>query len=297
MRSAALALAVAIALSPAAASAQSPALMKQLTEASAPRLTERYGAAALQYGELRLPPGKGPFPVAVMIHGGCWTKGFSTVREFAALSDAVTAAGFATWNLEYRQVGDPGAGWPGTFQDWAAGADHLRTLARTQPLDLKRVIAVGHSAGALGAFWLAARPKLPANSPVRGARPLALKAVVAIDGPTDLARFVGRDAQVCGSPVIAGLMGGAPGAVRDDRYHQASPYEQLPLRVRQLIVNSQVSRPTDGEFHRETATKAGDDVRVLSIKNGDHFDVISPWTEHGREVVAFIRAQALPEKR
>ncbi|HKJ03444.1 MAG TPA: hypothetical protein VJ997_13345, partial [Longimicrobiales bacterium] len=31
-----------------------------------------YGADSLQYGELRLPAGSGPFPVAVVIHGGCW---------------------------------------------------------------------------------------------------------------------------------------------------------------------------------------------------------------------------------
>jgi len=32
-----------------------------------------------QFGDLRLPPGKGPFPVVVVIHGGCW---YSTVQQF-----------------------------------------------------------------------------------------------------------------------------------------------------------------------------------------------------------------------
>ncbi|HUF31378.1 MAG TPA: hypothetical protein VMM77_12070, partial [Gemmatimonadaceae bacterium] len=31
-----------------------------------------YGSDSLQFGELRLPRGAGPFPVAVVIHGGCW---------------------------------------------------------------------------------------------------------------------------------------------------------------------------------------------------------------------------------
>jgi acetyl esterase/lipase len=37
-------------------------------------------------------------------------------------------------------------------------ADHLQWLAKTEPLDLTRVIAVGHSAGGHAAAWLTARP-------------------------------------------------------------------------------------------------------------------------------------------
>jgi acetyl esterase/lipase len=61
----------------------------------------------------------------------------------------------ATWSLEYRRIGNPGGGWPGTFADVAEGADHLRVLARTYPLDPNRVIVIGHSAGGHLALWLA----------------------------------------------------------------------------------------------------------------------------------------------
>src|SRR5688572_17879278 len=37
----------------------------------APNLVAPYGTDSLQFGELRLPTGAGPFPVAVVIHGGC----------------------------------------------------------------------------------------------------------------------------------------------------------------------------------------------------------------------------------
>ena len=150
---------------------------------STPTVVESYGTSPWEVGELRVPPGKGPFPVAIVIHGGCWTKGFAQMRNTSALADALTRDGVATWNIDYRQVGDEGGGWPGTFQDWGAGADHLRSLAHRYPLDLGRVIAVGHSAGAHAALWLAAREKLPAASAIRGARPLRIRAAVAIDGP------------------------------------------------------------------------------------------------------------------
>ena len=98
-----------------------------------------YGDDPLQFGDLRLPPGDGPHPVVVVIHGGCWRSDFN-LDYIGAFSDALTRSGVATWTLEYRRVGDPGGGWPGTLQDVASGVDHLRSVARDHPLDLDRVI-------------------------------------------------------------------------------------------------------------------------------------------------------------
>ena len=112
-----------------------------------PHEVHRYGPAPQHYGQLRLPEGAGPFPVAVVVHGGCWTKGFATLANTAPLASALAERGIASWNIEYRQLGEPGAGWPGTFQDWGMATDALRDLAEEHPVDLSRVVTVGHSAG------------------------------------------------------------------------------------------------------------------------------------------------------
>ena len=179
--------------------------------ASMPTKTEAYGPDPLQVGDLRVPKGSGHFPVAIIVHGGCWTKGFATLSYMSPLASALTDAGIPTWNIEYRQVGDAGGGWPGTYLDWAAASDHLRILAKSYPLDLKRIIAVGHSAGASGAFWIAARTSMNADNEIRGSSPIKVIAGVAIDGPVDLGGFIGDDAEVCQKPVIAPFMGGTPG--------------------------------------------------------------------------------------
>jgi len=256
--------------------------------ATEPAVTAAYGSDPLQVGELRLPAGKGPFPVAVVIHGGCWTKGFATKRHTAAMASALTRRGLATWNVEYRQVGDPGAGWPGTFLDWGAATDHLRALAKTHPIDLSRVVVTGHSAGAHAALFVAARPKLPAGSEIRGADPLKVKAAVAIDGPGDLVPFVGADAQICGRPVIEPLMGGGPAAV-PARYAQGSPAALLPLGVRQTLVSSsRVLTPEAAEAYRAAATAAGDKVDVRVMADTGHFEPIAPGTAEWAEVEALI---------
>ncbi len=63
-----------------------------------------YGADPLQFGDLRLPKGNGPHPVAIVIHGGCWLAAFADLQLMAPLSDALTLAGIATWNIEFRSV-------------------------------------------------------------------------------------------------------------------------------------------------------------------------------------------------
>lgn len=104
----------------------------ELASATVPAAARRvaYGGAPQQFGELRLPSTKGPFPVAIVIHGGCWVAKLGNFDERAVAMDnmrplaaALTAAGIATWNVEYRRLGHEGGGWPGTFRDVASGAD------------------------------------------------------------------------------------------------------------------------------------------------------------------------------
>lgn len=297
MRAAIIGLAACAAIG-AAAAAPAPRMRADAPNqlpASTPALVEPYGSDPLQLGELRLPTGRGPFPVAVVIHGGCWTKGFATRRHTAALASALADKGVASWNVEYRQVGDPGAGWPGTFQDWGAATDHLRSLARRYPLDLSRIVVTGHSAGAHAALFVASRPKLAKDSVVRGADPLPVAAAVAIDGPGDLPPFVGPDAEICGKPVIVPLMGGTPAAV-PDRYAQGSPAALLPLGVRQVMISaSAVLTPPAAEAYRAAAAKAGDTVDVHVLGGTGHFEPIAPGTPQWRVVeAAILDAVGLP---
>src|SRR5271165_2214099 len=144
------------------------------------RLT--YGADPNQFGDLRMPEGKGPHPVVVFIHGGFWRSAYD-LGHAGHLCAALTKAGAATWNIEYRRVGNAGGGWPGTFQDIGVATDFLRTMAVKYQLDLTRVIVVGHSSGGHLALWLAARGKIPPKNPLYVRDPLTLKGAIDIDGP------------------------------------------------------------------------------------------------------------------
>src|SRR3546814_2820812 len=101
------------------------------------------GEAQRQCGELRVPQGKGPFPVAVVIHGGCWLEKFADLRNLAPVASDLPKIGIATWNIEYRR-NDNGGGWPATFTDVGSAVDHLRSLSKRYPLDLSRAIGRAH---------------------------------------------------------------------------------------------------------------------------------------------------------
>ena len=253
-----------------------------------------YGEDPLQFGELRLPRGKGPFPVAVVIHGGCWVSKFATLQNAAALSDALRDAGVATWNIEYRRLDNPGGGWPGTFADVADATDKVREIAKAHPLDLSRVVAVGHSAGGHLALWAAARSKVQKDSPLHRANPLPLKAAVALGGPGDLKGFYEYAGRICGSNVIDSLMGGSPSSV-PDRYAQGSPAEMLPFGVRQVLivgVDDGVMPPPARQSYAAAAMKAGDTVEIVEVPGG-HFEVIAPtsaaWPTVRDKVLSLLR--------
>ncbi len=238
--------------------------------------------------ELRLPKGRGPHPVVIVVHGGCWEApwGFDHVRS---LAQALTAEGWATWSLEYRRLGDPGGGWPGTFEDVARGADHLREAAKEHRLDLDRVVALGHSAGGQLALWLAARPRLPRGSPLRVANPLRLRGVVSLAGVTDLR--AGAAGGICGD-AIPQLLGG-PLQDQADRLGQASPIELVPLGVPVRLVCGARDAVVPIEQARafEAAAKgAGDTVAVEVVEGAGHFELVDPSSSAWPAVRDAVRA-------
>lgn len=237
-----------------------------------------YGDDPLQFGDLRLPDGAGPFPVVIVVHGGCWLSRYG-LQNSTALADALRDAGFATWNVEYRRMGDPGGGWPNTFIDVGRAADHLRAIAAEHPLDLARVVAVGHSAGGQLAMWLAAAPNVPAASPVHRRDPIALTGAVALAGIFDLADFRTYSANTCGD-VVDPLLGGSPEQV-PERYAATSPRALLPLPVKHVQVTGSLDQvmPAPALARHEAAARAAGSAFELVVLDGlGHHELMSPRT-------------------
>jgi acetyl esterase/lipase len=253
---------------------------EQISGPAAPPADHRihYREDALTFGDLRLPRGAGPHPVVVVVHGGCWQSEYD-LKYMSHLSAALSQAGMATWTLEYRRIGNAGGGWTGTFEDVARGTDYVRTLAQKFPLDVNRVVVVGHSAGGHLALWLAARHNLPRESPLFTSNPLPLRGVVSLAGITDLRKY-GAGAGSCNASVIP-LLGGKSVDV-SSRYAQTNPSELLPLGVPVRLIHGALDPYVPVEQSRDFATLArskGDNAAFVLVPEIAHFDLVAPFAE------------------
>jgi acetyl esterase/lipase len=236
--------------------------------------TFSYGPDRSQRADLRLPPGPGPHPVMVLIHGGSWQARYGRVVMRGLVGDLV-ARGWAVWNIEYRRIGN-GGGWPHTFADVAAAIDHLAEVPAA--LDLERVSILGHSAGGHLALWAAGRANLPAGAPgFRDGGPrVAARRVISQAGVCDLAgayvRWRGGAARL--------LMGGGPDEV-PECYAVGDPVRLVPLSVPALLVHGSEDRTVSIALSRSyarAAASAGGEVELVEIPGqaGGHRAHIDP---------------------
>jgi acetyl esterase/lipase len=220
------------------------------------------------------------------IHGGFW-RAKHELDNYGHLCDALAKAGVATWNIEYRRIGNEGRGWPGTFHDVAHAADFVREIATTYNLGLSRVVTLGHSAGGHLAFWLAARHRLMTGDPLSSPDSILLKASVSLAGVVDLRRpwelRLGDDATEL-------LLGGTPSAV-PERYRAASPFELLPSGIEQVLVHGTADPNVPSEISARYAAAArdlGDHVSLISLPDAEHMECVNPYTREGTTVVEAV---------
>ena len=238
-----------------------------------------YGPDVLQFGELWLPAAKGPHPVVILIHGGCWRADLPGLELMDYMAADLKASGLAVWNLEYRRIGHAGGGYPGTFQDVSAGIDHLAQLAGPYDLDLTRTVVSGHSAGGHLAVWALSRPRLPKSSVLAGAEAVSPRAAIALAGIIDLEAYHADGPDACGGPgTIDSLVGAATAGARDV-YADTSPPRALPLGRPQVIISGDLDPIVPSRFgtaYGARAKAAGDAVEVLNIPGAGHFELIDP---------------------
>ena len=94
--------------------------------------------------DLHVPDGAGPFPAAILVHGGGFDEGSKSANTrplFGVLADA----GFAWFSIDYRLA--PAAKLPEAFEDLQSAVRWVKANAAKYQVDVSRIALIGESAG------------------------------------------------------------------------------------------------------------------------------------------------------
>jgi acetyl esterase/lipase len=232
-----------------------------------------YGADPNQFLEVRLPRTKGPHSVLLNIHGGFWRAKYDLAHA-GHLCEALRAAGVATFNIEYRRVGNAGGGWPGTFEDIRSAYRFIRQEHSRFHLDLDRLVVMGHSAGGQLALCLAGHES-------------SLHRTISLAGVVDLKKAL---ALHLSHDAVAEFLGGKPDAV-PEHYREADPMELSIPKARQWLLQGSEDDTVPPEFSRHYVLqkkKAGESAELLEIPHAGHYDLIDPASGAFRHVKSAV---------
>jgi acetyl esterase/lipase len=219
-----------------------------------------YGTDSSQFGDLRLPKATGPFPVVLNIHGGFWREKYD-LKHAGHLCAALTVKGVASWNIEYRRVGNAGGGWPGSFEDIVNAYRFLPQIAKKYNLDSSKVLVIGHSAGGQLAVCLAAHES-------------SIRRVVSLAGILDLEEAFNEHLS---NDAVVEFLGGTPKQV-SDHYREADPM-RLHISGTEWLIHGAADDTVPASFSRNYAEQKkgkGEDVHYLEISTAGHYELIDP---------------------
>ncbi len=234
-----------------------------------------YGPDPSQFVEVRLPRNKTAAAVVLNLHGGFWRAKYDLAHA-GHLCEALRKAGLATFNVEYRRVGNRGGGWPGTFADVRMAYRYVHQQATRFGVDGQRLVVMGHSAGGQLALCLAAHEP-------------SIRRVISLAGVVDLRRAfelrLSHDA-------VAEFLGGTPKRV-PKHYAQADPMELSIAHARQYLLHGTDDDTVPVDFSRnyvQRKQQMGEAAKLIELSKCGHFDLIDPRSQAFRRVTETVLA-------
>jgi acetyl esterase len=232
-----------------------------------------------------IPEGAGPFPAAIIVHGGGWVRG-DRRTDVAPLLQPLADAGIAWFSIDYRLQADPlrfGVG----VNDVEAAVRFVKEHAQEYRVDPERVALIGESAGG----------HLAALAALNGR--ITVKAVVALYAPTNLVALL-KDSDLIPDQIRDQVRGTALEGLLMARMSQLSPIEKVHAGMPPFLLihgTSDAIVPFDqSRAMCEKMASVGADCQLFAVPRAGHG--MRRWEgtpamagPYKREMVRWLREQ------
>lgn len=236
-------------------------------------------------------------PVVIILHGGFW-KNEWTINNAAHTTLApslVLANRYIAVEVEYRRRESLGGGYHGSQDDVATSINYLSELANTYPIDLERVIILGHSAGGQLCLWAADHQKKKSlSNPEQFV--VVPRLAVAVSPITDMIGAYERHLSDEGDATEKYMQCKPDSEENIQKYHEASPLHRLPTDVPMILVTGFGDKDVPMDMvlsFRDAVLEGGGTAElILCAEEDDHYVPMNSssavWNEIQQAIVEAV---------
>jgi carboxypeptidase Q len=232
-----------------------------------------------------VPEGDGPFPAAIVVHGGGFNQG-DKQTFVKPLFDPLSDADFAWFTINYRLA--PQSKYPAAVEDVEAAIRYVKEHAAEYNVDPKRLALIGESAGGHLVSMVGARNKPESR----------VNAVVSFYGPHDLERRAVESHQI--SETVGGFLGVTelnPKSIAI--LHEASPVTHVgPGMPPFLLIHGTKDEKVPYDQSPEMCEKmkaAGDSCEVFTVEGAGHgigsWEKVEAYQKYKSKMIEWLKEQ------
>jgi alpha-L-fucosidase 2 len=234
--------------------------------------------------DAHVPPGKGPHPAAILVHGGGWIRGdraWNVQPLFTPLADA----GIAWFSISYRLATDI-VNLGAAVQDVRQAIHYVHDNSARYHVDPKRIVLIGESAGA------------HLSSLAALADPASIAAVVSLYSPNDL-ELLARTSPAVPAQIRAAVEGSGFAALLLGHLRSLSPIHHVSRNAPPFLLihgTADTVVPFEQSVRmQEKLLAAGAQCDLVPIRGGGHgiryWDRSPSQLVWRRELVSWLRTK------
>ena len=239
---------------------------------------------------------EGKRPGILLVHGGGWFSGDKADKEYVEICQYLATEGFAVFSVNYRLV--PKARYPAQLDDVQRAVRWVRKHADDYSIDIKKIGAVGDSAGGHLVSLLGTRDTRDNSDADLKRYSSKVQCVVDLFGPVDFLADNNSKLPGIAEGLVTNLFG-QKRVVALDLYKEGSPITYVNKESAHFLIMHGDKDPlvplTQSREMKAALDKAGNETELIIMVNEGHgFKLPENRLKQKTETIAFFNKWLKP---